>query len=239
MGRRGSAGAAVLGCRGDGGGLGDQPVEGARARLHVAHQPVAEQLDGGGDLGRLQAVEPRREHLLDGLVGAVARVRQLVDRVPVAVFLHRGGAGGVLTAIEVPPVDQRVERGGEIVGRPALRLLRRQLSELRRDVRLRGGIDEIPREMVPDLLAVIRELVTNVVRHASARRVTVTVSAGNKVRVVVADDGIGLSAVTVRSGLANLADRAERRGGRLTATGGPAGTEVRWMVPWDGGPAEA
>jgi signal transduction histidine kinase len=107
-------------------------------------------------------------------------------------------------------------------------------SGLRRDVRLRGGIDDIPREMVPDLLAVIRELVTNVVRHASARRVTVTVSAGNKVRVVVADDGIGLSAVTVRSGLANLADRAERRGGRLTATGGPAGTEVRWMVPWGG-----
>ena len=105
-------------------------------------------------------------------------------------------------------------------------------ADLRRDVRLRGGVDEIPRELVPDLLAVLRELVTNVVRHAKARRVTVTVSAGNKVRVVVADDGVGLPAVTVRSGLANLADRAERRGGRLTATGGPAGTEVTWVVPW-------
>jgi signal transduction histidine kinase len=107
-------------------------------------------------------------------------------------------------------------------------------AELRRDVRLRGGVDEIPRELVPDLLAVLRELVTNVVRHARAQRLTVTVSAGNKVRVVVADDGVGLPAVTVRSGLANLADRAERRGGRLTATGGPAGTEVRWVVPWPG-----
>jgi signal transduction histidine kinase len=105
-------------------------------------------------------------------------------------------------------------------------------SPLRPDVRLRGGVDEIPRDLVPDLLAVIRELVTNVVRHAGARRVTVTVSAGNKVLVVVADDGAGLPAVTVRSGLANLADRAERRGGRLTAIGGPAGTEVRWLVPW-------
>jgi signal transduction histidine kinase len=111
----------------------------------------------------------------------------------------------------------------------------RQATEgtpLRRDVRLRGGVDEIPRDLVPDLLAVLRELVTNVVRHADARRVTVTVSAGNNVRVMVADDGVGLPAVTVRSGLANLADRAERRGGRLTATGGPAGTEVRWVVPW-------
>ena len=105
-------------------------------------------------------------------------------------------------------------------------------ADLRRDVRLRGGVDEIPRALVPDLLAVVRELVTNVVRHAGARRVTVTVSAGNKVRVVVADDGVGLPEVTVRSGLANLADRAERRGGRLTAIGGPAGTEVRWVVPW-------
>jgi signal transduction histidine kinase len=107
-----------------------------------------------------------------------------------------------------------------------------QGTALRRDVRLRGGVDEIPRDLVPEILAVIRELVTNVVRHAGARRVTVTVSAGNKVRVVVADDGGGLPAVTLRSGLANLADRAERRGGRLTATGGPAGTEVRWVVPW-------
>jgi signal transduction histidine kinase len=108
-------------------------------------------------------------------------------------------------------------------------------TAMRRDVRLRGGVDEIPRELVPDLLAVVRELVTNVVRHARARRVTVTVSAGNNVRVVVADDGVGLPTATVRSGLANLADRAERRGGTLTAVGGSAGTEVRWVVPW---PAE-
>jgi signal transduction histidine kinase len=107
-------------------------------------------------------------------------------------------------------------------------------TSLRRDVRLRGAVDEIPGDLVPDLLAVVRELVTNVVRHADARRVTVTVSAGNKVRVVVADDGTGLPAVTVRSGLANVDDRAERRGGEMSATGGPAGTEVRWVVPWPG-----
>jgi signal transduction histidine kinase len=105
-------------------------------------------------------------------------------------------------------------------------------SGLRRDVRLRGGLDDIPRDLVPDLLAVVRELVTNVVRHAGAGRVGVTVSAGNKVRVVVADDGVGIPEVTARSGLANLADRAERRGGALTTCGGPGGTEVRWVVPW-------
>jgi signal transduction histidine kinase len=101
---------------------------------------------------------------------------------------------------------------------------------VRPDVRFRG-LDELPGTLVPDVVAVVRELVTNVVRHARASRVTVTVSVAAEVRVVVTDDGTGLPAVTVRSGLTNLADRAERHGGRLTTSAGPAGTEVRWTVP--------
>jgi signal transduction histidine kinase len=109
----------------------------------------------------------------------------------------------------------------------------RQVTEahaLRRDVRFRGAVDDLPRDLVPDLIAVVRELVTNVVRHAAASRVTVTVGAGEEIAVGVADDGVGLPPVTARSGLANLADRAERRGGRLTVTAGPSGTEVCWTV---------
>jgi signal transduction histidine kinase len=119
--------------------------------------------------------------------------------------------------------------------------VRRQLTEvvrqateghpLQRDVRFRGAVDELPRELIPDLIAVVRELVTNVVRHAGARRVTVTVSAGAEVRVAVTDDGSGLPSVTVRSGLANLADRAERRGGRFSIRTGGSGTEIRWIAP--------
>jgi signal transduction histidine kinase len=99
------------------------------------------------------------------------------------------------------------------------------------DVLFRGPIDRLPGELMPDLLAVVRELVTNVVRHAHARRVTVTASVGDEIVVVVADDGVGLPASTARSGLANLADRAERRGGRLTTAPRAPGTEVRWAVP--------
>jgi signal transduction histidine kinase len=110
----------------------------------------------------------------------------------------------------------------------------RQVTEghdLQRDVRFRGPVDDLPRELVPDLVAVVRELVTNVVRHAAASRVTVTVGSADEVTVTVADDGTGLPEVTVRSGLANLADRAERRGGRLTTSAGPSGTQVGWAVP--------
>jgi signal transduction histidine kinase len=99
------------------------------------------------------------------------------------------------------------------------------------DVRFRGVLDEVPRALLPDLLAVVRELVTNVVRHAGASQVTLTVTVGEQIAVVVADDGSGPAFLTARSGLANLADRAERRGGRLTTSSGPSGTEVCWQVP--------
>ena len=109
----------------------------------------------------------------------------------------------------------------------------RQVTEghpLQRDVRFRGAVDQLPRELTPDLVAVVRELVTNVVRHADAQRVTVTVTAGEEIRVTVTDDGCGLPPVTVRSGLANLADRAERRGGRFSIRTGASGTEVCWVA---------
>jgi signal transduction histidine kinase len=101
---------------------------------------------------------------------------------------------------------------------------------LRPDVRLRGE-DDLPPALVPDVVAVVRELVTNVMRHASATRVTVTVTVDAEVCVVVTDNGVGLPAVAVRSGLTNLADRAERHGGRLTTSTGPKGTQIRWSVP--------
>jgi signal transduction histidine kinase len=102
---------------------------------------------------------------------------------------------------------------------------------VRPDVRVRGDVEDLPRALVPDVVAVVRELVTNVVKHARATRVTVTVTVDGEIRVMVTDDGIGLPSVTVRSGLTNLADRAERHGGRMTSSSGPRGTEIRWVVP--------
>jgi signal transduction histidine kinase len=106
--------------------------------------------------------------------------------------------------------------------------------ELRPDLRIRYERDDLPTDLVLDLVAVVRELATNVVRHAGAERLTVSVSVTDDVEVVVTDDGCGLPPITVRSGLANLADRAERRGGRLTAMAAVSGTEIRWTVPAPG-----
>jgi signal transduction histidine kinase len=106
--------------------------------------------------------------------------------------------------------------------------------DLRPVLRIRCERENLPADLLLDLVAVVRELLTNVVRHARARRVTVSVAIADQVCVVVTDDGRGLPPVTVRSGLANLAARAERRNGTLACTSSDAGTEIQWRVPLPG-----
>ncbi|WP_083459264.1 GAF domain-containing protein [Jiangella muralis] len=92
--------------------------------------------------------------------------------------------------------------------------------------------DEIADQLVP----VLQESLSNVVRHAKASRAGAVVElSGGRVRVTVTDNGVGLPDQPRRSGLANLAERAARLGGTFTAGPGPdGGTEVRWDVPAGG-----
>jgi signal transduction histidine kinase len=67
---------------------------------------------------------------------------------------------------------------------------------------------------------IVQEALTNVLRHAGARRVTVVARADQKVvTIVVADDGPGRSPTTIGAGagLLGMRERAEALGGRLTA----------------------
>ena len=83
------------------------------------------------------------------------------------------------------------------------------------------------------MVAVVREALTNVGRHAEAQRAEVVVSADSQaVDVEVLDDGRGVSKEITLSGLANLRKRAEVLGGSFEITGrsGP-GTRLHWTVP--------
>ncbi len=86
-------------------------------------------------------------------------------------------------------------------------------AQLRPHIDFEGAIDAgIGEDVVPDLLAVLREALSNVARHANARNVDVRLSSIDGVELRVADDGEGLPAdLERRSGLANLARRAEAR----------------------------
>jgi signal transduction histidine kinase len=105
-------------------------------------------------------------------------------------------------------------------------------------VRLDGPIDTAVSEAVAgDLLASLREALSNVVRHAGASRVDVAVAVALEGELIatVTDDGVGI----VRAerpggrGLTNMARRAESLGGQLAFTPGPQGrgTVVTWRVP--------
>jgi signal transduction histidine kinase len=101
-----------------------------------------------------------------------------------------------------------------------------------------GPVDTlVPPRVGEQLLAVLREALSNVARHAQASQVAVTVSASPSiVAVAVSDDGIGLPADGRRSGLDNLARRARDLGGSFTARSvdpPDTGTVIDWHVPLD------
>jgi signal transduction histidine kinase len=103
-------------------------------------------------------------------------------------------------------------------------------------LRLEGLVDtRISSTIGENLLAVLREALSNTARHAKASRIDITIAVDDTtVTATVSDDGIGLPADGRRSGLANLQARAEGLDGRFSATRAPeGGTEIVWQVPLD------
>jgi signal transduction histidine kinase len=97
---------------------------------------------------------------------------------------------------------------------------------------VRGEPHEDDEGLSADVLAVVRESLANVSRHAEASTATVLVSFGDVLTVEVTDDGVGMTSTERRSGLANLEHRAAARWGELAIEGvEPSGTRVRWTVP--------
>ncbi|KUP95345.1 sensor histidine kinase [Thermobifida cellulosilytica] len=100
-------------------------------------------------------------------------------------------------------------------------------------LRLDGPIDSaVPDSVAEHVLAVLREALSNIARHAHASRADITVHVDSQVTLTVTDDGVGLPEQGRRSGLRNLAERAEALGGSFEALRRPeGGTQLRWQVP--------
>ncbi|MEU4519096.1 GAF domain-containing protein [Amycolatopsis sp. NPDC024027] len=105
-------------------------------------------------------------------------------------------------------------------------------SAIRTTVRLSGAFDRVPAGLAEHAEAVVREAVTNVLRHARAAELAVTVSLDGDLVVEVSDTGIGMPEAVARSGLRNLEQRAAEAGGslRLDRPAG-GGTCLVWTVP--------
>jgi signal transduction histidine kinase len=96
-----------------------------------------------------------------------------------------------------------------------------------------GPVDGVVDAVLGDeLLAVVTEAVTNAVKHAHASSVSVAVSAGaDGLTVVVTNDGPPPAPDGRRSGLANLEERARRRGGSMVLAADGGRTALTWTVP--------
>jgi len=100
-----------------------------------------------------------------------------------------------------------------------------------------GPVDSaVPDDIAPQVLAVVREALSNAARHAEASTVRVSVRvADGQLCVSIEDDGVGIDPSRARGGVVNMGERAHDLGGTFEAGPGEAGgTVVLWRVPLGG-----
>jgi two-component system, NarL family, sensor histidine kinase DevS len=163
---------------------------------------------------------------------AVRRVQDAVDDLDLTVKHIRSAIFGLASTTERNQGGVRrrildlVGEGGSMLG-------------FEPTVLFEGPVDAaIPEPVATDMLATLREALSNVARHAQARHVGVVVTAdvgdGGELTLRVTDDGVGPPAPDQPRGhgLDNMAARAAGRGGSLEiGPASPRGTSVDWRVP--------
>ena len=176
----------------------------------LAVQSVASGLEPGRDADRLADV-------IDEVDGAIAQIRTSVFA------LHQVAPRGRGNGVRDGVLDI-VARSTDVLG-------------FAPDLRFDGVVDAAAISLGPaavdDLLAVLREALSNAGRHADAGRVQVALRLdGGVLTLDVRDDGVGIGDVERRSGLASMRSRAERHGGTFTVGDlSPSGTHVAWAIP--------
>lgn len=207
----------------------------------------------------LQLAEAREDqHRLEVFEDRDRIGRDLHDLVIQRLFAVGLGLQGTTRMVEKPEVAARLEQAVDdldatikdirraIFGLSSLetagdvqaevtRLVERAASTLkfRPSLRFEGPVRTlVSGDLAPDLLAVLAEGLSNASRHAEASAVEVVLEAGERIVLTVRDNGRGMEASVVESGLANIRTRAEKRGGRLVVESAPGkGTSLSWEVP--------
>ena len=207
-------------------------------------------------LDRTQALADRQE--LAMIADRERIARDLHDIVIQRLFATGLQLQGVAAMAGDGAVTDRLDRSVADLD-DTIKAIRGTIFELqdRRGDTLRAGVRNLVKEYVPvlgftpvvrtsgpldtvvspalgaQLLAVLREAVSNVARHALAdgAEVDVTVNA-DLLELRVSDDGVGLPAEVSESGLRNARRRADDLGGTLEVSPvGERGTVLVWRVP--------
>ncbi|GLZ36674.1 GAF domain-containing protein [Actinokineospora sp. NBRC 105648] len=204
------------------------------------------------------AEKQRSQRLLDVLADRDRIAQDLHDHVIQRLYATGMSLQGTLRRISDEEVRSRVQRAVEQLDQTVREIrtsifdlqaadgsssLRRRMLDVVAEigagasvspaVAMSGAIDTlVPAEIGEHAVAVLREALSNAVRHSGAKEIAVAVTAGDTLLVEVRDDGVGLGEPGRRSGLDNMARRATQCHGRCeTGPGDGGGTVVRWMVP--------
>ncbi|MDX8141427.1 GAF domain-containing protein [Lentzea sp. BCCO 10_0061] len=200
------------------------------------------------------------KRLVDVLEDRDRIARDLHDHVIQRLFATGMSLQGALTWVTHPEARRRVTKAVDQLDQTVLEIrtsifdlqadsgdtgLRRRLlnvvAELTEDgelspaVRMSGTIDSLVPGYIGDHAeAVVRETVSNALRHAHATELTLTIEAGDALVISMVDNGLGMPPDVARSGLRNLEQRAVELNGALTVGEEPGGgTRVTWRVPLD------
>lgn len=180
---------------------------------HVIQRLFAVGLALQGTIPRTRAPEAQRRlaDCIDDLQGVIQEIRTTIFD------LHGGSA-------DVTRLRQRLD---EAIGQFAT-------ANLRTTVQYTGPLSVVDAELAEHAEAVVREAVSNAVRHSGASELSVLVAVEDDLAITVTDNGVGIPDVATLtwSGIGNLRRRAEQVGGTFSI--GPAqggGTVLRWSAP--------
>jgi signal transduction histidine kinase len=160
------------------------------------------------------------DQLVDGLEAEIESVHAMISELRPAALDDLG----LRPAIEMLAQRQRVVHGFEVTCHLALP------DPTAHDLRLAP-------ELETAVYRIVQEALTNVAKHANAKRLRVEVAASDgQVRLEVADDGHGfdMSAPNAGFGLTGMRERVALAGGTIDIASGRAGTTVRVTLPGTG-----
>lgn len=196
-----------------------------RARIaRDLHDHVIQRLFAAGL--SLQSTAGRSPEVGPAILEQVDAIDQAITEIRTVVFALSGGGPRRGQSLRHRLLDVVAELDHDLGTSPRLSFL--------------GPVDLLVRaELAEDVVAVVRESLTNVARHARASRCDVEVAVeAQELRIRVDDDGVGFVASERSSGTANLLVRATSRGGAYSIDARPdGGTRVIWTAPLEGGSA--
>ncbi|MBF6223400.1 GAF domain-containing sensor histidine kinase, partial [Nocardia abscessus] len=183
---------------------------------HVIQRLFAIGLSLQGTVPRTRVPEVR-ERIND----AISDLQDVVQEIRTSIFDLHGGEG------HSARVRQRIEE--------AIRQ-QTEASDIRTSVHIAGPLSVIDPELADHAEAVVREAISNAVRHSGAESVSVEITVADDLTIAVEDDGCGMPQDITPSGLTNLAQRAEEAAGTFSVTTGDGpegkpGTRLCWKVP--------